>query len=159
MLLVGSDLSGLETAVEELDGGAFPCVADLADPADAARVGGVAAALLGGVDGVVLPPCTLPTGNVLEPADREWLTWFSEGVAGPLGLLRGVVPLLETEGGAVLFPIADPHGEHHAGHIARRMLDAFVDELAGTLGPGVRVARIEPIPEHARDAVRLLAQR
>jgi hypothetical protein len=24
------------------------------------------------------------------------------------------------------------------------------------LGPGVRVARVEPVPEHARDTVRLL---
>ena len=159
VLLVGPDLSALEPAVEELDGGAHPCVADLADPADAARVGGVAAALLGGVDGVVLPPFTLPTGDVLELAGREWLAWFSEGVAGPLGLLRGIVPLLEGEGGAVLFPIPDPPGEPHAGHIARRMLDALVDELAGMLGPGVRVGRVEPVPEHARDTVRLLAQR
>jgi NAD(P)-dependent dehydrogenase (short-subunit alcohol dehydrogenase family) len=158
VLLVGPDLSGLEPAVEELDGGALPCVADLADPADAARVGGVAAALLGGVDGVVLPPFTLPTGDVLEPADREWLAWFSEGVSGPLGLLRGVVPLLEAEGGAVLFPIPEPLGDH-AGHIARRMLDVLVDELAGMLGPGVRVGRVEPVPEHARETLRLLARR
>lgn len=157
VLLVGPDLSGLEHAVEELDGGALPCVADLADPADAARVGGVAAALLGGVDGIVLPPFTLPTGDVLEPADSEWLAWFSEGVSGPLGLLRGVVPLLEAEGGAVLFPIPDPPGEPHAGHIARRMLDVLVDGLTGMLGPGVRVGRVEPIPNHAPDAVRLLA--
>jgi hypothetical protein len=27
------------------------------------------------------------------------------------------------------------------------------------LGPGVRVGRVEPVPEHARDTVRLLAQR
>jgi NAD(P)-dependent dehydrogenase (short-subunit alcohol dehydrogenase family) len=157
VLLVGPDLSVLEPAVEELDGGALPCVADLADPADAARVGGVAAALLGGVDGVVLPPFTLPTGDVLELTEREWLAWFSEGVTGPLGLLRGIVPLLEGEGGTVLFPIPDPPGEPDAGHVVRRMLNALVEELTGMLGPGVRVGRVEPIPNHARDAVRLLA--
>jgi NAD(P)-dependent dehydrogenase (short-subunit alcohol dehydrogenase family) len=157
VLLVGPDLSALEPAVEELGGGAFPCVADLADPADAARVGGVAGALLGGVDGVVLAPVALPTGDVLEPAEGEWRVWFSEGVSGPLGLLSGIVPMLEGGGGAVLFPVGDPPEEPDAGQVARRMLDVLVEELAGLLGPAIRVARVEPGPDHARDAVRLLA--
>jgi 3-oxoacyl-[acyl-carrier protein] reductase len=157
VLLVGPDLDTLEPAVEELGGGALPCVADLADPADAARVGGVAAALLGGVDGIVLPPVVLPRGDVLDLAEGEWLACFSKSVYGPLALLRGIVPLLEGEGGAVLFPIPAPPGRPNAGSVVRAMLDALVDELAGMLGPGIRVDRVEPDPELAGAAARLLA--
>jgi 3-oxoacyl-[acyl-carrier protein] reductase len=157
VLLVGSDLDALEPAVQALDGGAFPCVAELADPDDAARVGGVAAALLGGVDGVVLPPVTLPGGDVLELAEREWLACLSRNVWGPLAMLRGIVPLLEGEGGAVLFPIPAPPGGPDAGTVVRAMLDALVEELAGMLGPEIRVGRIDPDPELAGAAVRLLA--
>jgi 3-oxoacyl-[acyl-carrier protein] reductase len=150
VLLVGPELDTLEPAVHELDG-ALPCVADLADPADAARVGGVAGALLGGVDGVVLPPVTLPGGDVLELEEREWIECFSQSVWGPLGLLRGIVPLLEDEGGAVLFPIPG------AANVVGAMLDVFIAELGGMLGPGIRVERVEPAPERAGEAVRLLA--
>jgi 3-oxoacyl-[acyl-carrier protein] reductase len=155
VLLVGPELDTLEPLVDELDG-ALPCVADLADPADAARVGGVAGALLGGVDGLVLPPVTLPGGDVLEVEEREWLECFSQSMWGPLGLLRGIVPLLEDEGGAVLFPIPDPPGEPGAANIVRAMLDALVAELGGMLGPRIRVERVEPAPERAEATVRLL---
>jgi 3-oxoacyl-[acyl-carrier protein] reductase len=158
VLLVGPDLDALDPAAAELDGGALPCVADLADPPDAARVGGVAAALLGGVDGVVLPPVSLPTGDLLELPEREWLAYFSASVWGPLGLIRGIVPLLEDEGGAVLFPIPAPPGGPDAADAARAMLDALVDELPRLLAPRIRVGRVDPRPELAGEAVRLLAQ-
>jgi len=157
VLLVGADLETLDLAVDELGGAALPCVADLGDPVDAARVGGVAAALLGGVDGVVLPPVPLPAGNVLDLAERDWLGCFSQSVWGPLGVLRGIVPLLEDEGGAVLFPIPAPPGGPDAGSVARAMLDALVEELAAIFAPGIRVVRVEPVPELAGAAVRLLA--
>jgi 3-oxoacyl-[acyl-carrier protein] reductase len=157
VLLVGPDLDALEPAVHELGDGALPCVADLADPDDATRVGGVAAALLGGVDGVLLPPVALPGGEVLELAEREWLACLSQSVWGPIAMLRGVVPLLEGEGGAVLFPIPAPPGGPDAGSVVRAMIAALVEELAGMLGPGIRVGRIEPDPGLAGAAVRLLA--
>jgi 3-oxoacyl-[acyl-carrier protein] reductase len=157
VLLVGADLETLDPAVDELGGAALPCVADLADPNDAARVGGVAAALLGGVDGIVLPPVMLPAGSVLDVADYEWLACFSQSVWGPLGLLRGIVPLLEEEGGVVLFPIPAQRDGPDAGSFVRAVLDSLVEELTATLVPAIRLERVEPNPAGAGAAARLLA--
>ena len=62
VLLVDRELEPLERAAEGFGGAALPCVADFADAADAGRVAGVAAALLGGVDGIVLPTVDAPGG-------------------------------------------------------------------------------------------------
>jgi NAD(P)-dependent dehydrogenase (short-subunit alcohol dehydrogenase family) len=155
VLLVGPDLQALDEAVAELGDRALPCVAELADPNDASRVGGVAAALLGGVDGVVLAPVELPGGDVLDLPASDWVAALSQGVWGPLGLLRGIVPLLEE--GAVVYVLPAGAGEEGAGRVVRSMLDAFLAELAGALPPGVRVSRTEADPELAGEAARLLA--
>ncbi len=155
VLLVGPKLETLERVAEELGDQAVPCVADLADAEDAARVGGVAAALLGGVDGVVLTAGSLPEGDVFDQPDSEWLAVFSRSVWGPLGLLRGVLPLLEAEGGPIVFAV--PAGIGTAGRVVRSMLDALLEELAGMLPPGVCLSRIEADPELTSTAARLLA--
>ena len=155
VLLVGPKLETLERVADELGDQALPCVADLADAKDTARVGGVAAALLGGIDGVVLTAASLPEGDVFDQPDSEWLAAFSRSVWGPLGLLRGVVPLLEAEGGPIVFAI--PAGVGTAGRVVRSMLDALLEELARMLPPGVRLSRIEADPELAGTAARLLA--
>ena len=154
VLLVGPELESLEPAVEALGDAALPCVADLRLRADAARVGGVAAALIGGVDGVVLPPVTPPAGDLLDVSGPELRASVSASLWGPLALLQGVVPMMEA--GAVLFAMPLP-AQSGAARLVRSLLDAFVDELTGTLGPAIRVHRVEPAPELAGDAARLLA--
>jgi NAD(P)-dependent dehydrogenase (short-subunit alcohol dehydrogenase family) len=156
VLLVGPDLEALEEAAAELGDQALPCVAELADPDDAARVGGVAAALLGGVDGVVLAPVQLPRGDVLDLPAGEWATALAQSAWGPLGLLRGIVPLLE-EGAVVYVLPAEDGGQDDAGRVVRSMLDAFLEELPRILPPGVRVARVEAEPGLAGEVARLLA--
>jgi 3-oxoacyl-[acyl-carrier protein] reductase len=155
VLLVGPKLATLEAVVDELGDRALPCVADLADAEDAARVGGVAAALLGGVDGVVLTAASLPEGDVFDRAAGDWVAAFSRSVWGPLGLLRGILPLLEAEGGPVVFAI--PEGVGTAGHVVRSMLEALVEELVVILPPTIRLSRIDAAPELADAAARLLA--
>jgi NAD(P)-dependent dehydrogenase (short-subunit alcohol dehydrogenase family) len=155
VLLVGPKLETLERLAEELGDQAVPCVADLADAEDTARVGGVAAALLGGVDGVVLTAASLLEGDVFDQPDSEWLAAFSRSVWGPLGLLRGVIPLLEAEGGPIVFAV--PAGIGTAGRVVRSMLDAFLEELREMLPAGIRVSRIEADPALVGDAARLLA--
>jgi 3-oxoacyl-[acyl-carrier protein] reductase len=157
VLLVGPELETLERAVEELGDRALPCVADLADPTDAARVGGVATALLGGVSGVVLDAAALAEGDVFDLTEGRWLASFARSVCAPLALLRGIVPLLEGEGGTVLFVIPPLGSEPGAGNVVRSMLGALVEDLAGMLAPAIRVSRIEPDPELAGAAARLLA--
>ncbi|HKP18298.1 MAG TPA: SDR family NAD(P)-dependent oxidoreductase [Gaiellaceae bacterium] len=158
VLLVGPELEALEEVVSELGDQVLPCVADLADAEDAARVGGVAAALLGGVDGVVLAPAALPHGDVLEVPEGDWRASFSQSVWGPLGLLRGLVPLLEGDGGEVLFVLPAGAGEGEAGRVVRAMLEALVEELIAILPPVVRLSRIDADPELAGTAASLLAR-
>jgi 3-oxoacyl-[acyl-carrier protein] reductase len=155
VLLVGPDLQALDEAVAQLGDRALPCVADVTDPEDAARVGGVAAALLGGVDGVVLAPVELPRGDVLDLPASEWVAALSQSVWGPLGVLGGIVPLLAE--GAVVYVLPAEAGEEDAGRVVRSMLDAFLEELARMLPPGIRIVRIEADPELAGEAARLLA--
>ncbi len=150
VLLVGPDLQALDEAVAELGDQALPCVAELADPDDASRVGGVAAALLGGVDGVVLAPVELPSGDLLDLPASEWVAVLSQSAWGPLGLLRGIVPLLE-EGGAVVYVIPAEAGEEDAGRVVRSMLDALLEELAACCRRRIRVSRIEADPGLAGD--------
>jgi 3-oxoacyl-[acyl-carrier protein] reductase len=157
VLLVGPDLQALDEAVAELGGRALPCVAELADPDDASRVGGVAAALLGGVDGVALAPVQLPRGDVLDLTAGEWVAALSQSAWGPLGLLRGIVPLLE-DGGTVVYVLPAEAAERDAGRVVRSMLEALLEELARMLPPGIRVSRIEADPELAGEAARLLAE-
>jgi 3-oxoacyl-[acyl-carrier protein] reductase len=156
VLLVGPDLQALDEAVAELGSQALPCVAELADPDDASRVGGVAAALLGGVDGVVLAPVQLPRGDVLDLTAGEWVAALSQSAWGPLGLLRGIVPLLE-DGGTVVYVLPAEAAERDAGSVVRSMLEALLEELARMLPPGIRISRIEADPELARTVARLLA--
>ena len=155
VLLVGPELEGLEEAVAGVRDRALPCVADLADPDDAARVGGVAAALLGGVEGVVLAPVQLPRGDVLELSRSEWVAALSPGVWGALGLLRGIVPLFER-GGKVVYVLPAEATEPDVGRVVLSMLEALLDELSRQLPPGVRVERVEGDPELAGEAARLL---
>ena len=154
VLLVGPELNALDEAVEALGDPALPCVANLADGEDAARVGGVAAALLGGVDGVLLA-AALPRGDVLEVADREWLASFSQSVWWPLGLRRGLVPLLEGAGGTALFALPTA-AERDAGQVVRSMLEALVEGLIAILPPAIRLSRIDADPELAATAASLL---
>lgn len=157
VLVVGPKLDTLERLSEELGGQVLPCVADLADAEDTARVGGVAAAVLGAVDGVVLTAASPPEGDVFDQSGSEWLATFARSISGPLGLLRGLVPLLEAEGGRIVFAV--PAADGTAARVVRSMLDAFLDELGELLPPGVRLDRIEAEPELASAAARLLAPR
>jgi NADP-dependent 3-hydroxy acid dehydrogenase YdfG len=157
VLLVGPKLETLERLSEELGGQVLPCVADLADADDTWRVGGVAAAVLGAVEGVVLTAASLPDGDVFDQPSSEWQEIFARSISGPLGLLRGLVPLLEAERGRVVFAV--PAADGTAGRVVRSMLDAFLDELGELLPPGVSLDRIEAEPELAGTAARLLEPR
>jgi hypothetical protein len=109
------------------------------------------------VDGVVLAPAQLPPGDVLDLTSNEWVAALSQSVWGPLGLLRGIVPLLEEGGGTVVYVIPAGTGERDAGRVVRSMLEALLEELARMLPPGIRLSRIEADPELAGTVARLLA--
>lgn len=155
VLLVGPELEPLEEAVAELGERAFPCVVDLADPADAERVGGVAAALLGRVDGVLVEAPVPAEGDLLGVPDADWHAAFKLAVRMPLGLVRGIAPLLEGEGGAILFVTPTPQPDEPG--VVQAGVTALLDALTRTVGPAIRVNRIDPDPERVHMAADLLS--
>jgi len=148
VLLVGRRLDALETAVRELGDAAYPCVADLGDPGDAARVPGVAAAVLGGLDGVLVNAGGPPPGNALDLSHESWSAAFDLLVGAPIALIREVVPLLADGGGALLFvtssSVRQPIPQLDSSNVLRPGVAALVKCLARQLGPAIRVNSIAP---------------
>jgi 3-oxoacyl-[acyl-carrier protein] reductase len=157
VLLVGPELEPVEHAAEELGDRAFPCVADLADPADIARVGAVAVSFLGRVDGMLVDATPPVLGDVLDVTDEAWLTTFRRIVLGTLALIRGIVPLLESEGGSIVVVTGAPGQRGHAADVLRAALEVVVQSIAHTLAPAIRVNRVEPALELVHEAALLLA--
>jgi 3-oxoacyl-[acyl-carrier protein] reductase len=148
VLLVARDFEALDVAAQELGDAAHPCVADLADPADAARIAGLASALLGGLDGVLVNAGGPPHGNALDLSDEEWLEAFDLIVRAPVSLLRAVVPLLAEEGGSILFltssSVRQPIPQLDCSNVLRPGVAALVKCLARELAPAIRVNSIAP---------------
>jgi 3-oxoacyl-[acyl-carrier protein] reductase len=148
VLLIARNLDPLEQAAEELGEAAVPCVADLGDPEDAARVAGLAPALLGRLDGVLVNAGGPPPGDALELTDQEWLAAFDLLVHAPLVLLRAAVPLLAEEGGSILFltssSVRQPIPHLDSSNVLRPGVAALVKCLARQLAPTIRVNSIAP---------------
>jgi 3-oxoacyl-[acyl-carrier protein] reductase len=148
VLLVARNVEALDAAAEELGEAAHPCVADLGDPADAARVAGIAGAVLGGVDGAFVSAGGPPPGEALDLTDDEWLEAFDLLVRAPLGLLRGLLPLLADDGGSILFltssSVRQPIPELDSSNVLRPGVAALVKCLARELGPAIRVNSLAP---------------
>jgi len=148
VLLAARGLEALEAAAAELGERAAPCAVDLADPEDAGRVGGLVAALFGGVDGVFVSGGGPPSGEALALTDDEWLEGFDLTVRGPMALLRGIVPLLEGAGGSILFltssSVRQPIPKLDASNVLRPGVAALVKSLARELAPAIRVNSIAP---------------
>jgi 3-oxoacyl-[acyl-carrier protein] reductase len=148
VLLVARNVEPLEKATQELGDDAFLCAADLSDPEDAARVAGLASAVLGGLDGVLVNAGGPPPGNALELSDDEWLEAFGLLVRAPLSLLRGAVPLLAEEGGSILFltssSVRQPIPQLDSSNVLRPGVAALVKCLARELAPAIRVNSIAP---------------
>jgi 3-oxoacyl-[acyl-carrier protein] reductase len=148
VLLVARRLEALEAAARELGDAAHPCAADLGDPEDAARVAGLASALLGGLDGVLVNAGGPPPGSALDLTDEAWLGAFNLIVGGPISLVRQVVPLLEDEGGSILFltssSVRQPIPQLDSSNVLRPGVAALVKSLARELAPAIRVNSIAP---------------
>lgn len=147
VLLVARDLDRLEAAAAELGPGAQTAVADLADPEEGARVGGLAAVLLGGVDGALVNAGGPPAGSALELDDADWQRAYGLLVGAPVAFVRSLVPLL-PDGGSILFvtstAVRRPIAGLDASNVLRPATAALVECLARELAPAVRVNAIEP---------------
>jgi 3-oxoacyl-[acyl-carrier protein] reductase len=147
VLLVARQIEPLDAAAHELGERASTCVADLGDPDDAARVAGVAAVLLGGLDGVFVNAGDPPSGNALDLTADEWLEAFDLILRAPLSLLRAAVPLLADEGGSILFltsPARRPMQQLDSSNVLRPGIAALVRCLSHELAPSIRVNSVAP---------------
>ncbi len=159
VLLVARGLEALDAAAAELGDRALPCAVDLADPADAGRIGGLAAVLGGGLDGVLVNVGTPPGGEALELTDDEWLEAFDVTLRAPLASIRSALPLLEASGGSILFLTSSFEPQQtaalDASNVLRPALAALFESLARTLGPGIRVNSLASgRPDTGRDPAR-----
>ena len=148
VLLVARDVRELDRAAEELGERAQVCAADLGDPEDATRVGGVAGAVLGGVDGALVNTGGPPPGDALELTDGDWLEAFRLLVGGPVALVRSLVALMEGAGGSILFltssSVRQPIPQLDASNVFRPGVAALVKCLASELAPAIRVNSLAP---------------
>jgi 3-oxoacyl-[acyl-carrier protein] reductase len=148
VVLVSRGEESLEAAVVQLGDAAIPCAADLSSPDGADAVARVVDDHLGGrIDGVLVNHGGPPAGNALELGDEEWQRAFELVVAGPLRLLRALVPRIE-DGGSVLFVASSSTRRSIPGldtsNVLRPGVAALVGCLARELGPRVRVNAVSP---------------
>lgn len=147
VLLVARQIEPLDAAAHELGERASTCVADLGDPDDAARVAGLAAVLLGGLDGVFVNAGDPPPGNALDLTADEWLEAFDLVLRAPLSLLRAAVPLLADEGGSILFltsTVRQPIHQLDSANVLQPGIAALVRCLSHELAPSIRVNSVAP---------------
>ena len=148
VVLVSRGEDSLAAAVADLGDGAIPCPADLSSPAGADAVRRIVDERLDGrLDGVLVNHGGPPAGNALDLDDAQWRHAFELVVAGPLRLLRTLVPRM-TEGGSVVFVASSSTRRSIPGldtsNVLRPGIAALVGCLARELGPRIRVNALSP---------------
>jgi 3-oxoacyl-[acyl-carrier protein] reductase len=150
VLLVARDEQALDEVVQDLGPDhARACAADLAAPDGAQRIADAAQAAFGDeLQGVVINGGGPPAGTALELDDETWRGAYELLVAGPLRLLRLVVPHL-VEGASILFvtssTVRQPIASLDTSNVLRPGVAALAKTLAIQLGPrGIRVNSIAP---------------
>jgi 3-oxoacyl-[acyl-carrier protein] reductase len=161
VLLVARDEAGVARAAAELGDDAFGLAADLSTRECVDDVVSSAAITLGGVDGVLVNAGGPPPGDALELDDADWQHAFDLLVAGPLRLLRGLVPQMD-DGGSILFvtsmSVRQPVPGIATSNTLRPGVAALVKVLARELAPAIRVNSVAP-GRIDTDRVRFLDER
>ena len=147
VLLVARDADALSAAARELGEGASVCPADIAEPAGTDAIAAAAGRELGRVDGVLVNHGGPPPGAALDLGDEAWLAAFRLVLAGPLRLLRALVPML-GEGASILFitssSVREPIPNLDTSNVLRPGVAALVKSLARELAPRTRVNGLAP---------------
>jgi 3-oxoacyl-[acyl-carrier protein] reductase len=148
VLLLSRNEASLEAAVERLGSSARAVAADMAYPGTATQVAAAVDAEFGGrLDGVVVNAGGPPAGKALELSDEQWQGAFDLLIAGPLRLLRALVPKM-TGGGAILFitstSVRQPIPNLDTSNVLRPGVAALAKTLARELAPQIRVNSLAP---------------
>ena len=146
VLLIARDADAIQEVAQELGDHAYPCAADLSEPADIDQVV-EAATRLNGLDGVLINAGGPPFGPTLELTDDQWLNAFRILIGGPVRLLRALVPRM-NEGASVLFitssSVRQPIKNLDTSNVLRPGVAALAKCLANELGPRIRVNSLAP---------------
>ncbi len=150
VLLVARDAAALDEAVADLGSDhARACAADLAAPDGAQQIADAAHAAFGDeLSGVVVNGGGPPIGFALDLDDDAWRGSYELLLAGPMRLLRLVVPRM-GEGGAIVFvtssTVRQPILGLDTSNVLRPGVAGLVKTLAIQLGHrGIRVNSIAP---------------
>lgn len=131
---------------EELGERALPCPADLTtvDGIDAVAV---AAAGLGGLDGLLVNAGGPPPGDVLGISDEQWEGAYRLLIGNPIRLIRALVPMMSGDA-SILFmsssSVRVPIPGLDTSNVLRPGAAALVKCLALELAPRIRVNSILP---------------
>ena len=133
-------------AAEELGERALPCPADLTtvDGIDAVVV---AAAGLGGIDGLLVNAGGPPPGDILGISDEQWEGAYRLLIGNPIRLIRALAPRM-NDGASILFmsssSVRVPIPGLDTSNVLRPGAAALVKCLALELAPRIRVNSILP---------------
>jgi 3-oxoacyl-[acyl-carrier protein] reductase len=148
VLLLSRNEESLEAAAARLGPAVRWLGVDMAYPGTAAQVAAaVDAEYAGRLDGVVINAGGPPAGKALELSDEQWQGAFDLLIAGPLRLLRALVPKM-SEGGSILFvtstSVRQPIPNLDTSNVLRPGVAALAKTLARDLAPRIRVNSLAP---------------
>lgn len=147
VVLSARNEDAVRRAAQEL--GCLGVVADLADPAAAARLVTAAQEAYGRVDGALISVGGPPAGQALSLTDAQWQGAFESVFLGAVRVCRAVVDALPPEGGSLALVLSSSVKAPVAGLAAsnglRPGLAMLAKTMADELGPrGVRVNGLLP---------------
>lgn len=147
VVLVARDAKTLEQAAGALGEHASACAADVASERGADAVSAAVERAQGDLAGILVNHGGPPLGRALELSEQDWRHAFELVLAGPLRLLRTLVPRL-AEGSSVVFVTSSSTRLAVPGldtsNVLRPAVAALVKVLSVELAPRVRVNSLAP---------------
>ena len=149
----GERLRAVTEAVREAGGEAYAIAADVADPDSAARVAGMAAAVLGRVDVLVHNASSLgpvPLVPLADTDDAAFLAALSANLLGPFRLTRAIVGSMVLQGSGLVVQVTSdaattPYPRWGAYGVSKAALEHLGRIWAAELeGSGVRFLNVDP---------------
>lgn len=148
VLLLGRDADSLGAAAADLGDAVTACPVDVTAADAGETVGGAVGETFGGsLDGLLVNHGGPPIGPALDLTDEQWRQAFELCVAGPLRLLRALVPLMGDDGSIAFVTsttVRQPMPGLDSSNVLRPGVAGLIKTLAHQLAPAIRVNGIAP---------------